>query len=150
MAERARGPAHLLALRCKQPPGRVEGQWCPGIGCWVQLGWEVEGALRRGIGVEFSVGSSSSIRHDGRSEGGEAEGKVRDKHCNTELCRQRHFRVMTARDWRLFQASQSNGSSYHSFYLPLPLCSVYSPLFLEACAILFLDSLFILLEYLLK
>lgn len=33
----ARGPAHLLALRHQQRPGKPEGQWCPGRGSWVQL-----------------------------------------------------------------------------------------------------------------
>ena len=53
-----------------------------------------------------------------------------------------HFRDTTAAGWRLFQASQSNGSSYHLLYLPLLLCSIYSPHFLEACAIVFLEFLF--------
>lgn len=59
------------------------------------------------------------------------------------------YREMKATARRLFHASTSNGSSYHSFYLLSCLSSIYPPFFWKLMPSYFLNFFFILLEYLL-
>lgn len=109
----------------------------------------VEGALREVGGAVFCVGSSGSRGHNGRFGwwGGRGLGAEGRRH---RVVWGMHFRETTSLGERLFPAPRSNGSSYCSFYLPAPLCSISSPLFLETLRSCFLDSFFILLEHLLE
>ena len=138
----ARGPAHLLALRHQQRLGKAEGQWCPGRGSWVQLGREVEGALGKEVGLQFSVWSGISRGHNGSSEGGEAKGWGQ-RSGGTELCgcgtleTRRPLEGGSSKHHNLMDLRITHSTSL-CFCVPL---TPPTP-FLEACAILFLGFLF--------